>query len=98
MVKKKAAPKQEEVNVVQEPQAIEPVVQEVKQERIPNITHYAFSMVDNENGTYSAVKIGFNLKEKYVSPKIEVVETNTDKYIVQERVGIAVLDMEHGML
>ena len=55
-------------------------------------------MVDNENGTYSAVKIGFNLKEKYVSPKIEVVETNTDKYIVQERVGIAVLDMEHGML
>ena len=88
--------KKKQVAVEEQQEAVVVQTAEVKKPTV--LTHYAFSMVDNENGTYSAVKIGFNPKEKFVSPVIEVIETNTDKFIIQERVGICVLDMEHSMI
>lgn len=62
--------------------------------KIPPVTHYSFSMIQNQDESYSVIKIGFNPIESYVSPSIEVVETNTDKYIIQERVSILLLEME----
>jgi hypothetical protein len=58
------------------------------------VTHYAYSMVQNNDESYSVIKIGFNPIDKYVQPLMEVVETNTDKYIVQERLSIFLLEME----
>ena len=60
----------------------------------PEMTHSAYSMLQNEDGTFSVVKIGFNPTALYVNPMIEVLETNTDKYIVQERLSILLLEME----
>lgn len=58
------------------------------------ITHYSYSMVENSDQSFSVIKIGFNPAEGYVQQLIEVVETNTDKYIIQERLSIVLLDME----
>lgn len=60
----------------------------------PTVTNYAFSMIQNEDQSFSVIKIGFNIKDLYVSPIIEVVETNTDRYIIQERLSILLLEME----
>lgn len=58
------------------------------------MTHQALSMVDNGNDTYSVVRIGFNPTENAVSSTIEVVETNTDKFIIQERLSILLLEAD----
>lgn len=58
------------------------------------ITHSAYSMIQNPDESYSVVKIGFNPTDNVVSPVIEVLETNTDKFIVQERLSILLLEME----
>lgn len=58
------------------------------------VTNHAFSMIQNDDESFSVIKIGFNPKDLYVSPTIEVVETNTDKFIVQERLSILLLEME----
>lgn len=69
--------------------------EEVKSSLVKSeVTNHAFSMIQNDDESYSVVKIGFNPKDLYVSPTIEVVETNTDKYIVQERLSILLLEME----
>lgn len=58
------------------------------------VTHYALSMIKNDNDSFSVIKIGFNPKEAFVSPAIQVIETNTDKYIVQERLSVLLYEME----
>lgn len=72
----------------------EVIAEEVKETTVPEVTHNAYSMLENADGTFSAVKIGFNPKALYVSPMIEILETNTDKFIIQERVSILLLEME----
>lgn len=73
--------------------------EEVKQETVdntptPKITSYALAMIQNKDESYSVIRIGFNTEDLYVSPVIEVMETNTDKFIVQERLSILLLEME----
>lgn len=58
------------------------------------VTHSAYSMIQNDDESFSVIKIGFNAVDKYVESKFEVIETNTDKYIIQERLSILLLEME----
>lgn len=62
--------------------------------KVIETTHYALSMIQNDNDSFSVIKIGFNLKESFVSPTIQVIETNTDKYIIQERLSVLLYEME----
>jgi hypothetical protein len=79
----------------------EPVMEKVIQVEQPfvvkqvEMTHYALAMIQNENESYSVIKIGFNPKESCVGSKIEVIETNTDKYIIQERLSVLLFEMEY---
>jgi hypothetical protein len=70
---------------------------EIKTEDLINIhlTHKALSMIKNDNGSYSVVSIGFNPKENIVSPVIECIETNTDMFIVQERLSVLLFDIHN---
>lgn len=68
--------------------------QSIEEVKDVEITHYAFSMIENSNNSYSVVSIGFNPDEKYVKPTIEVIETNTDKYIIQDRLGVLLIKAE----
>jgi gamma-glutamylcysteine synthetase len=79
-----------ETKQVEEVQTPEPV----ELSKPVEVTHYSYSMINNPDESFSVIKIGFNPVEKYVQPLIEVVETNTDKYIIQERLSILLLDME----
>lgn len=84
-------PVNEEVNVKME--------QQVKEEpkNVP-LTHKALSAVKNDNGSYSIVCINFNPKENAISPVIEYVETNTDIYVIQERLSVLLHDIESLMV
>lgn len=59
-----------------------------------HLTHRALSMVKNGN-FYSIVSIKFNPKENVVSPVIEHIESNTDMYIIQERLSVLLYDIEN---
>ncbi len=75
-------------------EVVEQVEQTPEVVKTSEITHSAYSMIKNDDESYSVVKIGFNPTDKVVSPVIEVLETNTDKFIIQERVSILLLEME----
>lgn len=62
------------------------------------LTHQALSTIKNDNGTYSVVSIKFNPKEKVVSPVIEVIETNSDLFIVQERISVLLFDINNSTI
>lgn len=69
--------------------------QPVELSKSAQVTHYAYSMIQNSDESYSVIKIGFNPIDKYVQPLMEVVETNTDKFIIQERINIFLIEMEN---
>lgn len=73
------------------------VEQEIVKDEPKNIplTHQALSMVKDENGKYTIVSIKFNPKENAVGQTIEHIESNTDMYIIQERLSVLLYDIEN---
>lgn len=65
--------------------------------KIP-LTHQALSIIKNDVGTYSVVQIKFNPKEGVVSSKIEIIETNTDLFIIQERLSVLLFDVHNRIM
>lgn len=65
----------------------------IEQTKNVPLTHQALSMVKVGN-MYSVVSIKFNPKENVVSPIIEHIESNTDMYIIQERLTVMLHDIE----
>jgi len=62
------------------------------------LTHHALSVVKNDDQTYSVIQIKFNPKEKLVSPVIETLETNTDLFIIQERISVLLFDIHNSIM
>jgi len=75
------------------------IVAEVK-EPVENIvfTHSALSVLKNDDNSYSVVQIKFNPKKKSVSQVIETLETNTDLFIVQERISVLLYDIHNSIM
>jgi hypothetical protein len=61
------------------------------------LTHHALSIVKSGN-KYSVVRIGFNPKQNYVSPVIETIESNTDLFIMQERLSVLLYDIHNNVM
>jgi hypothetical protein len=62
------------------------------------LTHTAVSIVKIINGSYSVVAIKFNPKEHVVSDVIEHIETNTDLFIIQERLNVLLFDIHNSVI
>lgn len=75
----------------------EQVIPPETNQKIP-LTHHALSIIKNDVGTYSVVQIKFNPKEQIVSSNIEVIETNTDLFIIQERLSVLLFDVHNRIM
>lgn len=100
MAKKKIKHEQEHMeNEMEQNEVIdfEQVIPPETNNKIP-LTHQALSIIKNDTGSYSVVQIKFNPKEDVVSSKIEVIETNTDLFIVQERLSVLLFDVHNQIM
>lgn len=69
----------------------QPEVQQVIPEPTVNLHHvkYAYSLIENE-GKYHVVSVEFD-PNTLVSGKVKKIESNTDKYLMQERLQVLLM-------
>jgi len=71
---------------------IKPAVESVEQQEVSVDLHkvkYAYSMIENE-GKYHVVSVEFD-PNTLVSGKVKKIESNTDKYLMQERLQVLLM-------
>jgi len=52
---------------------------------------FAYSMYEDEDGTFHAIEIPFSTKD-HTAGDVRVIESNTDKFIIQERIQINLMN------